>query len=62
MAKARSVSLEYVDHEVGLWCANCMMATGIAFWVALTTDTGETTVMDTSFCTEPGGDEHEVEA
>lgn len=35
-----SVSIEYVDHEHGLWCNTCMFSTGIRFWVAIISPTG----------------------
>jgi hypothetical protein len=60
MPRTRSVQLEYVDHEVGLWCNTCMMSTGIAFWITLDDGT-DVTVMDATFRTEPGGDDHDVE-
>lgn len=34
-ARVVNVSVEYVDHETGLWCGTCMLSTGARFWVAL---------------------------
>lgn len=34
-ARAVSVSVEYIDHETGLWCNTCMLSTGARVIVAV---------------------------
>lgn len=35
-----SVRVEYLTHDEGHWCNNCMLGTGMRFWVAIISPVG----------------------
>lgn|GEM_PF-7048426 len=58
MARGRRVivlQVEYVTHDPGLWCNDCLLSTGLRIWYTVTT--GDTTgaLHEQVFCTDCGG-------
>lgn len=51
MAAVLKVHVEYVGHEVGHWCNQCMLSTGARLWWTTTTN-GDTTLRQCLFCVD----------
>lgn len=57
-----SVSVEYLDHQPGLWCNTCMLSTGIRMWVAVVARTGGMHLQKRLWCYEHEGSRGVVDA